>query len=141
MAKNIAKVSKLQFAAGQAKPGPALAAAGINMPKFCTEFNDKTKDRHGDIVPVIITAYEDKSFDFVLKTSPAAVLLKKAAGIAKASGSSKTVKAGKVTQAQLREIAEYKMPDLNANDVEAAMKIIAGTARNMGIEVEGEDKN
>ncbi len=141
MAKKIAKVSKLQFPAGQAKPGPALAAAGINMPKFCTEFNDKTKDRHGDIVPVIITAYEDKSFDFVLKTSPAAVLLKKAAGVAKASGTPKTVKAGKVTKAQLKEIAEYKMPDLNANDVEAAMKIIAGTARNMGIEVEGEDKD
>jgi large subunit ribosomal protein L11 len=111
------------------------------MPKFCTEFNDKTKDRHGDIVPVIITAYEDKSFDFILKTSPAAVLLKKAAGVAKASGSPKTVKAGKITQAQLKEIAEYKMPDLNANDVEAAMKIVAGTARNMGIEIEGEDKN
>ena len=141
MAKKIAKVSKLQFLAGQAKPGPALAAAGINMPKFCTEFNDKTKDRHGDIVPVIITAYEDKSFNFILKTSPAAVLLKKAAGVAKASGSSKTVKAGKVTKAQLKEIAEYKMPDLNANDVEAAIKIIAGTARNMGIEVEGEDKD
>ncbi|MCH4205804.1 MAG: 50S ribosomal protein L11 [Solobacterium sp.] len=141
MAKKIAKVSKLQFPAGQAKPGPALAAAGINMPKFCTEFNDKTKDRHGDIVPVIITAYEDKSFDFILKTSPAAVLLKKAAGVAKASGSPKTVKAGKITQAQLKEIAEYKMPDLNANDVEAAMKIVAGTARNMGIEIEGEDKN
>lgn len=141
MAKKIAKVSKLQFTAGQAKPGPALAAAGINMPKFCTEFNDKTKDRHGDIVPVIITAYEDKSFDFILKTSPAAVLLKKAAGVAKASGSPKTVKAGKITQAQLKEIAEYKMPDLNANDVEAAMKIVAGTARNMGIEIEGEDKN
>lgn len=141
MAKKIAKVSKLQFPAGQAKPGPALAAAGINMPKFCTEFNDKTKDRHGDIVPVIITAYEDKSFDFILKTSPAAVLLKKAAGVAKASGSPKTVKAGKITQTQLKEIAEYKMPDLNANDVEAAMKIVAGTARNMGIEIEGEDKN
>ena len=139
MAKKIAKISKLQFAAGQAKPGPALAAAGINMPKFCTEFNDKTKDRHGDIVPVIITAYEDKSFDFVLKTTPAAVLLKKAAGVAKASGTPKTVKAGKITAAQLREIAEYKMPDLNANDVEAAMRIIAGTARNMGIVVEGEE--
>lgn len=138
MAKKIAKISKLQFPAGGAKPGPALAAAGINMPQFCTAFNDQTKDRKGDIVPVIITAYEDKSFDFVLKTTPAAVLLKKAAGIQKASGTPNTVKAGKVTKAQLKEIAEYKMPDLNANDVEAAMKIIAGTARNMGIEVEGE---
>jgi large subunit ribosomal protein L11 len=136
MAKKVAKVCKLNFEAGQAKPGPALASAGINMPQFCTQFNDQTKDRHGDIVPVIITAYEDKSFDFVLKTTPAAFLLKKAAGVAKASGTPNTVKAGKITKAQLQEIAEYKMPDLNANDIEAAMRIIAGTARNMGIEVE-----
>ena len=135
MAKKVAKVCKLNFEAGQAKPGPALASAGINMPQFCSQFNDQTKDRKGDIVPVIITAYEDKSFDFVLKTTPAAFLLKKAAGVAKASGTPKTVKAGKVTRAQLKEIAEYKMPDLNANDVEAAMRIIEGTARNMGIEV------
>ena len=139
MAKKVAKVCKLQFEAGQAKPGPALASAGINMPQFCTAFNDQTKDRRGEIVPVVITAYEDKTFDFVLKTTPAAFLLKKAAGIAKASGTPNTVKAGKVTRAQLKEIAEYKMPDLNANDVEAAMRIIAGTARNMGIEVEGEE--
>ena len=135
MGKKVAKVCKLNFEAGMAKPGPALASAGINMPQFCTQFNDQTKDRKGDIVPVIITAYEDKSFDFVLKTTPAAFLLKKAAGVAKASGTPKTVKAGKVTKAQIKEIAEYKMPDLNANDVEAAMKIIEGTARNMGIEV------
>ncbi len=135
MAKKVAKICKLNFMAGQAKPGPALASAGINMPQFCSAFNDQTKDRMGDVVPVIITAYEDKSFDFVLKTTPAAFLLKKAAGVAKASGTPNTVKAGKITTAQLREIAEYKMPDLNANDVEAAMKIIAGTARNMGIEV------
>lgn len=135
MAKKVAKVCKLNFMAGQAKPGPALASAGINMPQFCTQFNDQTKDRMGDIVPVVITAYEDKSFDFVLKTTPAAFLLKKAAGVAKASGTPNTVKAGKITKDQLKEIAEYKMPDLNANDVEAAMKIIAGTARNMGIEV------
>ncbi len=133
--KKVAKVCKLNFKAGQAKPGPALASAGINMPQFCTQFNDQTKDRMGDIVPVIITAYEDKSFDFVLKTTPAAFLLKKAAGVEKASGNPNTVKAGKITTAQLREIAEYKLPDLNANDVEAAMRIIAGTARNMGIEV------
>lgn len=137
MAKKVAKICKLQFAAGQAKPGPALASAGINMPQFCTKFNDLTKDRRGDIVPVVITAYEDKSFDFVLKTTPAAFLLKKAANITKASGSPKTVIAGTITSAQLREIAEYKMPDLNANDVESAMKIIEGTARNMGIKVEG----
>ena len=137
MAKKVAKISKLQFPAGGAKPGPALAAAGINMPKFCTEFNDKTKDRKGDIVPVIITAYEDKSFDFVLKTTPAAVLLKKAAGVETASGTPNKTTAGKITAAQLKEIAEYKMPDLNANDVDAAMKIIAGTAKNMGIAIEG----
>ena len=135
MAKKVAKVCKLNFEAGQAKPGPALASAGINMPQFCSQFNDATKDRHGDIVPVIITAYEDKSFDFVLKTTPAAFLLRKAAGVEKGSGEPNKVKAGKITKAQLKEIAEYKMPDLNANDVEAAMKIIEGTARNMGIEV------
>ena len=135
MAKKVAKVCKLNFMAGQAKPGPALASAGINMPQFCSQFNDQTKDRAGDIVPVIITAYEDKSFDFVLKTTPAAFLLKKAAGVEKASGAPNTVKVGKITKKQLQEIAEYKMPDLNANDVEAAMKIIEGTARNMGIEV------
>jgi large subunit ribosomal protein L11 len=133
--KKVAKVCKLNFKAGQAKPGPALASAGINMPQFCTQFNDLTKDRMGDIVPVIITAYEDKSFEYVLKTTPAAVKLKKAAGIDKASGNPKTQKAGSITKEQLREIAEYKMPDLNANDVEAAMRIIAGTARNMGIEI------
>ena len=122
--KKVTKVCKLQFQAGGAKPGPALASAGINMPQFCTAFNDATKDRKGDIVPVVITAYEDKSFDFVLKTTPAANLLKKAANVQKASGDQKVV-------------AEYKMPDLNANDVEAAMRIVAGTARNMGIKVEG----
>ena len=135
MAKKVAKVCKLNFEAGMAKPGPALASAGINMPQFCTQFNDQTKDRKGDIVPVVITAYEDKSFDFVLKTTPAAFLLKKAAGVTKASGTPNSVKAGKVTKAQVKEIAEYKLPDLNANDVEAAMRIIEGTARNMGIEV------
>ena len=132
----VAKVCKLQFMAGQAKPGPALASAGINMPQFCTAFNDATKDRMGELVPVVITAYADKNFDFVLKTTPAANLLKKAANIQKASGDQKEI-AGTVTVDQLREIAEYKMPDLNANDVEGAMRIIAGTARNMGIKVEG----
>lgn len=136
--KKVAKVAKLQFKAGGARPGPALASVGINMPQFCTAFNDATKDRAGDIVPVIITAYEDKSFDFVLKTTPAAILLKKAAGVEKGSGTPHNKKAGKITKTQLREIAEYKMPDLNANSVEAAMNIIEGTARNMGIAVEGE---
>ncbi len=135
MAKRVTKVCKLQFMAGQAKPGPALASAGINMPQFCMSFNDATKDRAGELVPVIITAYEDKSFEYVLKTTPAADKLKKAAGIDKDSGNPKTQKAGSITKEQLREIAEYKMPDLNANDVEAAMRIIAGTARNMGIEI------
>ena len=135
MSKKVAKVCKLQFPAGGARPGPALASAGINMPQFCTAFNDATKDRAGDLVPVIITAYEDKSFDFVLKTTPAAILLKKAAKIQKASANQKET--GTITVDQLREIAEYKMPDLNANDVEAAMRIVAGTARNMGIAIEG----
>ena len=135
MAKKVAKVCKLNFMAGQAKPGPALASAGINMPQFCTQFNDQTKDRMGEVVPVIITAYEDKSFKFELKTTPAAHLLKKAAGVEKGSGAPNSKKVGKITSAQLREIAEYKLPDLSANDVEAAMKIVAGTARQMGIEV------
>lgn len=132
----VVKICKLQFMAGQAKPGPALASAGINMPQFCTAFNDATKDRHGEVVPVVITAYEDKSFDFVTKTTPAANLLKKAANIQKASSDQK-VTSGTITVNQLKEIAEYKMPDLNANDIEGAMRIVAGTARNMGIKVEG----
>ena len=136
MSKKVAKVCKLQFPAGGARPGPALASAGINMPQFCTAFNDATKERAGDVVPVIITAYEDKSFDFVIKTTQAAMMIKKAAGIKKASGNQKEI-SGKITVDQLREIAEYKMPDLNANDVEAAMRIVAGTAKNMGVEVEG----
>ena len=134
--KKVVKVAKLQFPAGGAKPGPALASAGINMPQFCSAFNDATRDRAGDMVPVIITAYEDKSFDFVLKTTPAAILIKKAAKISKAGTDQKQI-AVTITVDQLREIAEYKMPDLNANSVEAAMRIIAGTARNMGVKVEG----
>lgn len=134
--KKITKVVKLQFPAGGAKPGPGLAGVGINMPQFCSAFNDATKERKGDIVPVVITAYEDKSFDFVLKTTPAAAMLKKAAGISTASGDQKQI-AGTITVDQLKEIAEYKMPDLNANDVEGAMRIVAGTARNMGIKITG----
>ena len=134
--KKIGKVAKLQFPAGGAKPGPALASAGINMPQFCSAFNDATRDRAGDMVPVIITAYEDKSFDFVLKTTPAAILIKKAAKISKAASNQKQI-VGTITADQVREIAEYKMPDLNANSIEAAMRIIAGTARNMGVKVEG----
>ncbi|MDH6366478.1 MULTISPECIES: 50S ribosomal protein L11 [unclassified Breznakia] len=134
--KKIAKVAKLQFPAGGAKPGPALASVGINMPQFTQAFNDATRDRQGDIVPVIITAYEDKSFDFVLKTTPASILLKKAANVNKGASDSK-VSVGTISADKVREIAEYKMPDLNANDIDGAMKIIAGTARNMGIVVEG----
>ena len=134
--KKIVKVAKLQFPAGGAKPGPALASAGINMPQFCSAFNDATRDRAGDMVPVIITAYEDTSFDFVLKTTPAAILIKKAAKISKAASNQKQT-VGTITADQVREIAEYKMPDLNANSIEAAMRIIAGTARNMGVKVEG----
>ncbi|MEG0346015.1 MAG: 50S ribosomal protein L11 [Erysipelotrichaceae bacterium] len=137
MSKKIAKIAKLQFQAGGARPGPALASAGINMPQFCSAFNDATRDRAGDLVPVIITAYDDKSFDFVIKTTPAPVMILKAAGVKKGSATPNSVKVAKISAAQCKEIAEYKMPDLNANDVEAAMKIIAGTARNMGVEVEG----
>lgn len=136
MGKKIAKVVKMELPGGEAKPGPKLASAGVVMPKFCTEFNAKTADRKGEIVPVIITAYEDKSFDMVIKTSPVTGLLLKAAGISKGSANSKTTIVGKVTKEQIKQIAEYKLPDLNANDVESAMKIIEGSARNMGIKVE-----
>lgn len=135
MAKKIAKVVKMELPGGEAKPGPKLASAGIVMPKFCTDFNAKTADRKGEIVPVIITAYEDKSFDYVIKTAPVAGLLLKAAGIKKGSANSKTTVAGTITTAQLREIAEYKLPDLNANDIDAAMRIVAGSAKNMGIKI------
>ena len=135
MSKKIAKVVKLEIPGGQAKPGPKLASAGIMMPKFCTDFNAKTADRQGQTVPVIITAYEDKSFDYVIKTTPVAELLLKEAGIKKGSSSSKSTIVGTITKAQLTKIAEYKMPDLNCYDVEAAEKIVAGTARNMGIEI------
>ena len=136
MSKKIAKVVKLELIGGEAKPGPKLASAGIVMPKFCTDFNAKTADRRGEISPVIITAYEDKSFDFVIKTSPVAGLLLKAAGIQKGSSNAKTTKVGHISKDQLRQIAEYKMPDLNCNDVEAAMRIVAGSARNMGIVID-----
>ncbi|MCK9198009.1 MAG: 50S ribosomal protein L11 [Erysipelotrichales bacterium] len=140
MSKKIAKVVKLEIPGGQAKPGSALASAGINMPKFCTEFNEKTKANMGKVTPVIITAYEDKSFSFVIKTTPAAVLLKEAANIKSGSGTPNKVKVGTITAEDVRKIAEYKMPDLNANDIESAMRTIEGTARNMGIVVEGMDK-
>ena len=135
MSKKIAKVVKLEIPGGQAKPGPKLASAGIMMPKFCTDFNAKTADRQGQTVPVIITAYEDKSFDYVIKTTPVAELLLKEAGIKKGSSNLKTNIVGSITKAQLRKIAEYKLPDLNCYDVEAAEKIVAGSARNMGIAI------
>ena len=140
MPKAIKTVIKLQIQAGQANPappvGPALGQHGLNIQQFCTQFNEATKDKMGNTIPVEITVYEDRTFDFKLKTSPAADLLKKAAGIEKGSGIPHKEKVGKITKKQVREIAEKKMEDLNANDVEAAMKIVQGTARNMGIEVE-----
>lgn len=135
MGKRIAKVVKMELPGGEAKPGPKLASAGILMPKFCTDFNAKTADKKGEVIPVIITAYEDKSFDFVIKTSPVTGLIKKAAGIEKGSNNAKTTKIGQLKRSDLKKIAEYKMPDLNAYDVEAAMKIIEGSARNMGVTI------
>lgn len=139
MAKKIKTKIKLQIAGGQANPappvGPALGQHGLNIADFCKQFNDKTKDRMGEITPVEITVYEDRSFDFILKTAPAAVLIMKAANIKKGSGKPLTDKVGSISDAQLAEIAEKKMPDLNANDLEAAKKIIAGTARQMGVQI------
>lgn len=136
MKKKVAMIKKIQFPAMQAKPGPALASAGINMPEFTSQFNEKTKSRAGEIVPCIITVYEDKSFDFVLKTEPAAKMILKAAGQSKGSGNAKET-VGKITYEQAKEIGQHKLDDLNAHDVEAAARIIIGTAKNMGIEVEG----
>lgn len=137
MAKEIKTQVKLQIPAGKANPappvGPALGQAGVNIQEFCTKFNDKTREQMGAIIPVVITVYDDRSFTFVTKTPPASDLLKKAAGIKKGASNPLKEKVGTVTRDQLREIAETKMPDLNANDVEAAMNIIAGSARNMGI--------
>ena len=139
MAKKISKVVKLQVAAGKATPappvGPALGQAGVNIMAFVKDFNDRTAKQMGLIIPVEITVFEDRSFTFICKTPPAAVLLKKAAGIETASGELNKTKVGKVTKAQVKEIAETKMPDLNANTVEAAMRMVEGTARSMGIEV------
>ena len=139
MAKKISKIVKLQVPAGKATPappvGPALGQAGVNIMSFVKDFNDRTAKQAGLIIPVEITVYEDRSFTFICKTPPAAVLLKKAAGLEKASGEPNKNKVGKVTRAQVKEIAETKMPDLNANTVEAAMRLVEGTARSMGIEV------
>jgi large subunit ribosomal protein L11 len=139
MAKKLKAIVRLQIAAGKANPappiGPALAGHGINLMAFCKEYNARTSNRMGEIVPAEISIFTDGSFTFILKTPPAAVLLKKAAGVEKGSAQSPRVAVGKVTRAQIREIAEIKMKDLNALDLEGAMRQIEGTARNMGLEV------
>jgi len=140
MPKGIKTIIKLQIKGGAANPappvGPALGQHGVNIQDFCAKFNETTKDKGGDVVPVEITVYADRSFSFKLKTPPAAELLKKAAGISKGSGKPNLEKVGKISKAQIREIARIKMVDLNAYDIEAAMKIIEGTARQMGLVVE-----
>ena len=139
MAKKVARMVKLQCEAGKATPappiGPALGQAGVNIMAFVKEFNERTAKQAGYIIPVEITVYDDRSFTFITKTPPAAVLLKKAAGLDKASGEPNKKKVAKLGRDKVREIAETKMPDLNANDVEAAMKMVEGTARSMGIEI------
>ncbi len=139
MAKKLKAVVRLQIEAGKANPappiGPALAGHGINIMAFCKEYNARTSNRPGEIIPAEISVYSDGSFTFILKSSPAGVLLKKAAGIPKGSSQPNREKVGKVTRAQLREIAELKMKDMNANDIESAMRQIEGTARNMGIKI------
>jgi large subunit ribosomal protein L11 len=141
VAKKVMAVVKLQCPAGQANPsppvGPALGQHGVNIMEFCKAFNARTQDRQGLIIPSVITIYADRSFTFELKTPPAAVLLKRAAKIAKGSGEPNRDKVGTVTRAQVKEIAEMKAPDLNSHDVDMAMRIVEGTARSMGIEVEG----
>ncbi|MBN3534491.1 50S ribosomal protein L11 [Mycoplasma procyoni] len=139
MAKEIVRVAKLQFNAGQAKPGPALAGLGIVMPEFTKQFNDQTRDRGSEPVPVAITIYKDKSFDFKLFTSPASYKIKQAAKIQSGSSNSKTKIVATISLQQLREIAEYKLVDLNTDSVDKAMATIAGTAKNMGVLVEGWD--
>jgi large subunit ribosomal protein L11 len=141
MAKKVKTVLKLQLPAGAANPAPpvgtVLGPQGINLQEFCKQFNDATKDMKGDVVPAEITIYEDRSFKFILKTPPAAALLKQAAGIEKGAANPLTTKVGKVTKEQVRKIAERKLPDLNTTDLDAAERIISGTAKNMGIEVVG----
>jgi large subunit ribosomal protein L11 len=141
MAKKVVAVVKLQCPAGAANPsppvGPALGQHGVNIMEFCKAFNARTQDRQGLIIPAVITVYADRTFTFELKTPPAAVLLRRAAKIEKGSAEPNRNKVGRVTRAQVREIAETKLPDLNANDLDAAMRIVEGTARSMGLEVEG----
>lgn len=139
MAKKVKSIIKLHVTGGQANPappvGPSLGQHGVNIMEFCKSFNEKTKDRQGLVLPVIISVYEDKSFSFIIKSPPCSILLKRACGVAKASGQPNKEKIGKVTKAQIREIAQTKAKDLNALDIESAMRIIEGTARSMGIEV------
>ena len=137
MAKKVVRIAKLQFNAGQAKPGPELAGLGIVMPEFTRAFNDATKDRGSEPVPVTIVVHSDKSFTFKTHTAPASYKLKQAAGLKKGSDNAKTNKVATVTKEQVKEIAEYKLPDLNTTDIEAAIRTVAGTARNMGILVSG----
>ena len=141
--KEISNIIKLQIEAGKATPappvGPALGSSGVNIMQFVKEFNDRTANQPGMIIPVVITVYQDRSFSFITKTPPAAVLLKKAAGLDTASGEPNKKKVATLSSAKIREIAELKMPDLNAYDLDAAMKIVAGTAKNMGVKVEGID--
>ncbi|HWI21015.1 MAG TPA: 50S ribosomal protein L11 [Baekduia sp.] len=141
MAKKVLTQIKLQAPGGQASPappvGPALGQHGINIMEFCKAFNAQTQQDNGTTIPVVITVYEDRSFTFITKTPPAAILIKQAAGIPKGSGEPNREKVGKLTQAQVREIAEKKLDDLNAHDIDQASKIIAGTARSMGVEVQG----
>ena len=140
MAKDIKTIVKLQIPAGKANPappvGPALGQAGVNIQGFCQEFNERTREQMGSVIPVVITVYDDRSFTFITKTPPASDLLKKAAGITSGSGVPNKDKVATLTKEKIREIAEMKMPDLNANTVEAAMRIIEGSARQMGIVVE-----
>jgi large subunit ribosomal protein L11 len=140
MAKKVVRVVKLQIPGGKANPappvGPALGQAQVNIPQFCSQFNEETKDQAGYIVPVTIYVYDDRTFSFETKTPPASDLLKKFAKVKAGAGNSKLEKVGSITRDQLKEIAEIKMPDLNAYNVEAAMKIVEGTARNMGIKIE-----
>ncbi|EGJ29755.1 MULTISPECIES: 50S ribosomal protein L11 [Moorena] len=139
MAKKVVALIKLALPAGKANPappvGPALGQHGVNIMAFCKEYNAKTADQAGMVIPVEISVFEDRSFTFILKTPPASVLIKKAAGIEKGSAQPNRTKAGSLTRSQLQEIAQTKMPDLNANDIEAAMKIVEGTARNMGVAI------
>jgi len=140
MAKKVVAIIKLALPAGKANPsppvGPALGQHGVNIMGFCKEYNAKTADQPGMIIPVEISVFEDRSFTFILKTPPASVLIKKAAGVERGSNQPNKQNVGSITTAQLQEIAQTKLPDLNANDIDAAMKIIAGTARNMGISIQ-----